>query len=252
MYDLAKIIVAKPSRKGYEPGMRQSADILDFAIPGPELPDPPPPDSLYARIRQDILSGRLAANERLKVSSLAARYQTSTNPVREALQQLRGEGLVVIEPNRGASVRRIDAGFVRDIYEIEVLIEPYLTRWFVGLCTTDDIAQLEGIQRAMEANAFSDPALHSRLDMQFHRVMYDRHYNRHAVGLWWHHREILHAISLGQGVSLKRQRDVVAEHHALIAALRDHDEDRATEVITRHVRGSGRHVIDQMQAQQAT
>jgi len=114
MYDPVKIVVAKPGRKGYEPGMRQSADILDFAIPGPELPDPPAPDSLYARIRQDILSGMLAANERLKVSSLAGRYQTSTNPVREALQQLRGEGLVVIEPNRGASVRRIDAGFVRD------------------------------------------------------------------------------------------------------------------------------------------
>ncbi len=60
---------------------------------------------------------------------------TTTNPVREALQQLRGEGFVVMMPNRGARVRAIDETFVRDIFEIEVLIEPALTRWFVGLAT---------------------------------------------------------------------------------------------------------------------
>jgi DNA-binding GntR family transcriptional regulator len=59
-------------------------------------------------IREDILEGRLAANERLVVSNLAKRYRTSTNPIREALQQLRGEGFVTMTPNRGARVRPID------------------------------------------------------------------------------------------------------------------------------------------------
>src|SRR6187551_3093418 len=91
--------------------------------------------SIYALIRDDIISGRLAANERLIVADLAAKHQTSTNPVREALQMLRGEGFVVISPNRGARVRPIDQNFVRDIYEIGVLIEPALTRWFVTMAT---------------------------------------------------------------------------------------------------------------------
>src|SRR6201991_5320042 len=80
----------------------------------------------YELIRDDIVSGRLRANERLKVADLAERHGTSTNPVREALQQLRGEGFVVMEPNRGARVRPIDEEFIRDIYEIEMLIEPAL------------------------------------------------------------------------------------------------------------------------------
>ncbi len=67
-----------------------------------------PPASIYARIREDIIEGRIAADSRLKVRDLAARYDVSTNPVREALQQLRGEGFVVISPNRGARVRTID------------------------------------------------------------------------------------------------------------------------------------------------
>src|SRR6187402_3245911 len=82
------------------------------------------PGWVYERIRDEIISGRLGSNERLKVADLAAYYGTSTNPIREALQQLRGEGFVLIEPNRGARVRPIDEDFVRDIIEIEVLIEP--------------------------------------------------------------------------------------------------------------------------------
>ncbi|TIP37561.1 MAG: GntR family transcriptional regulator, partial [Mesorhizobium sp.] len=80
--------------------------------------------SLYEQIREDIIEGRLAANERLVVTDLARRHGTSTNPVREALQLLRGEGFVTFVPNRGARVRPIDQDFVRDIYEIGVLIEP--------------------------------------------------------------------------------------------------------------------------------
>jgi DNA-binding GntR family transcriptional regulator len=200
-------------------------------------------DSVYLRLRHDVLSGKLSANERLKVSTLAAQYQTSTNPVREALQQLRGEGLVVISPNRGARVRAVDEDFVRDIYEIEALIEPYLTRWFVGVCTKADIVALQVIQAEIVRVNFTDLAHHSELDTQFHRIMYDQHYNRHAVDLWWSHRELLSAINAGHQISLRRQREILVEHQALINALTSHDEDRAVKIITQHVRGSGKHIM---------
>lgn len=208
--------------------------------------------SVYAQIRQDILSGRLTGNERLKVSSLAAHYQTSTNPVREALQQLRGEGLVVIEPNRGARVRTINEEYVRDIYEIAVLLEPYLVRSFVGQCSATDIAKLEAIQAEIERLNFTDPDRQSQLDSRFHRTMYDYHYNRGAVALWWKHREILRAINVDHGTSLRRQRDIIAEHRDLIRAVKDHDEDVAAAIIARHVHGSGRHIIDRMRADRAS
>jgi DNA-binding GntR family transcriptional regulator len=206
--------------------------------------------SIHALIRRDIISGALGPNARLKVAELAARYATSTNPVREALQQLRGEGFVIIEPNRGARVRPIDGDFVRDIVEIEVLLEPALTRWFVGIATEDDIAALERIQTQIETLNFSDPAEHGRLDTQFHLVIYDRHYNRHAADLWWRHREVLRAISGNFRHSLSRRAAVLREHRELIAAIRDHDGDRAAEVMARHVEGSGRNIIDVMRLTQ--
>lgn len=202
--------------------------------------------SVYELIREDIISGKLGPNERLKIADLAKLYGTSTNPIREALQQLRGEDFVIFEPNRGARVRPIDENFVRDIIEIAALIEPALTRWFVTIATEADIAQLQAIQQEIEAHNFADPTRHGQLDTQFHQVIYDRHYNRHAADLWWRHREVLRAISRRYPTSLSRRNAVLREHNDLIEAIRAQDADRAASVIAGHVEGSGRHIIEHM------
>jgi DNA-binding GntR family transcriptional regulator len=247
MYDPVEIVLGESAARGISQAMSATLDAIEH----PDIVDsvaPPEVGGIYELIREDILEGRLAANERLKVSALAAHYGTSTNPVREALQQLRGEGFVIFSPNRGARVRGIDETFVRDIYEMEVLVEPFLTRWFVGIATDTDIDRIEAIQSEIEALNFSDLARHSKLDTQFHRQFYDRHYNRHALALWWKHREILSAINRGHPMSIGRRTAVIREHRGLIAALKAHDADSAAEIIETHVRGSGQHIIEQMRA----
>lgn len=221
-----------------------------LGLPGLETPDREA--SVYEAIREDIVSGRIPANARLIVADLAERHGTSTNPVREALQQLRGEGFVVMTPNRGARVRPIDENFIRDICEIEVLLEPALTRFFVGIATDGDIAVLEATQAEIVALNYADPVRHGQLDTQFHRTMYDRHYNRHAVDLWWKHREILGAISRRLPISLGRQAAVLREHREALDAIKAHDAEAAAAVIARHVEGSGRHIIEQMRAVRRT
>jgi DNA-binding GntR family transcriptional regulator len=204
--------------------------------------------TLVEALREEIISGRLAPSERLVVAELAERHGTSTNPVREALQQLRGEGFVVVTPNRGARVRPIDRDFIRDIYEIEMLIEPALTRWFVGMATEADVVELERIEAEIEANNFANPALHGSLDTDFHALMYRRHYNRHAAELWWRHREILRAISRRFTTTLARRTAVLREHHEIIACVKAGDADGAAATVARHVEGSGRHIVEQMRA----
>lgn len=209
-----------------------------------------PFDRVYEQIRQDILDGVLTAGTRLKIGDLASRYGTSTNPVREALQQLRGEGFVQINPNRGARVRPIDADFVRQVYEIETLVEPYLTRWFVGYVTDEDIGRLEAVQDRIEATGFDDPHAFGRLDDAFHRIVYERHYNQHAVELWWRHREILRAIGRRFPFSRSRRAAIVSEHRELIACIKHQDADAAAHVIVKHVEGSGRHLLEHMRVAQ--
>lgn len=206
--------------------------------------------SIYDSLRRDILNGLLQGNARLKTGELATRYGTSTNPVREALKQLSGEGFVVIEPNRGARVRPIDEAFVRDIYEIALMIEPHFTRWFVGVASDDDVIALETLRDEIETLNFADAAQHSAIDARFHCVMYERHYNRHAFDLWWRHREILTAITVSQRRELSRARRgaVLSEHRALVDSIKAHDADRAVAVITAHVEGAGRQLIEMLRA----
>jgi len=204
--------------------------------------------AVYAKLREEIIEGRIKGNERLVVADLAHRYGTSTNPIREALQVLRSEGFVTMAPNKGARVRPIDQDFVRDTYEVGVLLEPALARWFVGMATDHDIAELERLQGLIEENNFADPILHSELDTAFHTVMYERHYNRHVAELWWKHREVLRAVSRRFNFTLARRAQVLRDHRDLIALIRAQDADKAAELIARHVEGSGRHILEQMRA----
>jgi DNA-binding GntR family transcriptional regulator len=204
---------------------------------------------VYDRLLDDILAGLVPAGARLKVTELAKRYGTSTNPVREALQQLRGEGFVVIEQNRGARVRPIDESFVRDMYEINVLIEPYLVRWFADYATDADIGRMEAIQDEIEALGFERHDRYDQLDEQFHRAVYDRHYNRNAVELWHRYRKTLGTISRGLTIGRSRYAARQAEHRELIRCLKQQDAVGAVAAIETHVRGSGRHIIDLMRSE---
>ena len=202
--------------------------------------------AVYELIREDIITGQLRPNERLKVSELARRHGVSTSPVREALQMLRGEGFVVIHMNRGARVRPIDETFIRNIYEVETVIEPYLLRRFVELVTEEQIAELERTQAEIESNDFADPKLHAELDLEFHLITYHRHYNSHVRDLWQKHRDILGAISHRYPIALSRRKAVIREHRALIEAIRSQEVETACAIIARHAEGSGKHTIEQM------
>jgi DNA-binding GntR family transcriptional regulator len=61
-------------------------------------------------IKEEIIEGRLAADEWFVVTDLARRHDTSTSPVREALRLLRGEGFVISVPSCGARVRAHRSG----------------------------------------------------------------------------------------------------------------------------------------------
>lgn len=213
------------------------------AMPNAEL-------SVYERIRNDILAGRLEADARLKISELAKQHGTSTNPVREALQQLRGEGLVLITPNQGARVRTIGVDFVRDVFEIGLQIEPYLVKWFVETVDARDIEQLEDIQRQIVELNFSDQSEHSKLNDKFHQLMYGRHYNRLAVDLWRQHREVLAAISSRITISLNRRAAILQEHEKLIECIKAQDAEKAAKVLRAHIEDAGQHLLEQLRVEQ--
>ena len=212
---------------------------------GDEKPAVPTPvrEPGYGRLQQllrdDILEGRIAAGSRIKVADIVARYETSTNPAREALQGLEGEGLVIITPNRGARVRVVDEDLVRNIFDVRALIEPYLVRGFAEYARPDDVATLEALQAACQkgVDAGDYPAFH-RANVAFHDFIVERHHNVEAVEIMKRHNAWIRALSRKNPLTLAHMRRSSAEHRELVEAVRRGDPDAAVAAAQKHIENS--------------
>lgn len=194
---------------------------------------------VHEHLRAEIVAGRIPPGARLKIQDLAARYGLSHMPVREALQQLQGEGLVVLAPNRGATVRRMDAQFVRDVFGIREALEGYLTRQAASRLTPADLAALQEIQRGMKrAKAAGDTAAIIRGNRAFHRTIEAAAGNGEAMRLLALHAELIGALRARFGYRPGRLGTVLREHQALIDALASGDATAAGEIHDGHIRGA--------------
>lgn len=205
---------------------------------------PPSYRRIQDLIREDIVAGRLVQNAHLKTADLAARYGVSANPIREALQRLEGEGLVVILPNRGARVRVIDEGFLRNILDILLLLDPYLVRWFVETARPEDIAELEAIQRKLEKAARSRDfrAFHIQNGL-FHGAIYRRHFNTEALRIINLHQDLLKNLSCRYPANHTRMMQSCAEHRALLQATHAGDVERAAQAVRTHIERSNAYIL---------
>lgn len=124
-------------------------------------------------LRRRILAGVYEGGTQLKQDALAADLGVSRIPVREALVQLEAEGLVRIEPHRGASVVAIDPAAALELYDIRALIEPELMRLSTPHLTQADFAGLDALLAEFDAQA-SDPRAWGELNTAFHLALYAR------------------------------------------------------------------------------
>ena len=125
-------------------------------------------------LREAILTGTLPPGSRLRAEPLAERLQTSRTPVREALMLLAREGLVEIEPRRGAVVRSFDAADLADLYDVRSLIEPYAARRAATRIEAADLARLDEICDLADARGAADDAAvedQVALNEEFHRIV---------------------------------------------------------------------------------
>ncbi|MGG5822535.1 GntR family transcriptional regulator [Falsiroseomonas sp. HW251] len=202
---------------------------------------------VHEHLRAEIIAGRLPPGMRLKIQDLATRYGLSHMPVREALQQLQGEGLVVMSPNRGATVRRMDAQFVRNLFGIREALEGYLTRQAAGALTPDDIAALRAIQAELRtAHRTRDMQSIVRLNRAFHRTIEAAAGNDEAIRLLDLHSNLIGALRTRVGYRPGRVETVLAEHDAMVEALAAGDAAAAGEIHDRHIRGARDDIIDAM------
>ena len=194
---------------------------------------------LVQLIREEIFDGRVAAGSRLKVSEIAKRYGTSTNPAREALQVLEGEGLVTIEPNRGASVREISEDMLHNVFELRAILWAYIVRSFVEFARPEDIAELRSYQEGCEeAVRNSDYSAYREWNLKFHDLIVNHHFNSEAVAIIRKHDSWLRALSKTEPLNVAQMRRSVAEHWRIVEAIENGEAGEAVSAIEEHTRNA--------------
>jgi DNA-binding GntR family transcriptional regulator len=206
----------------------------------------------YVRIcdhlRADILNQRFDIGARLKIVALAKAYNVSQMPVREALQQLQGEGLVRIVPNRGAIVRAVDEKFIRNIYDIREILEAFFTRRAAVTASRRDIDELNIIQSAYERYTDAeDINMRIKLNLQLHARIYRLAGNEDALEIIDKHAIIVRVLIRRYNHSPGRIRQISDQHRAIIAAIATGDVDLAGDLAAKHMRDARDELLERMQ-----
>jgi DNA-binding GntR family transcriptional regulator len=199
-----------------------------------ERPNPTAHSYVLERLRRAILDGDLPGGTRLRQVELASEFAVSITPVREALRDLAGEGLVVFDPHRGSTVRRLDLNEVREIYEMRIALEPIMVRRMVGNVDADRLNEAERLIRKLDR--IKDRAIWSELNLQFHACFNDTDKSsRLATTLNGLRDSASSYVSLSLQASPDRRAESNLEHAQILESYRNGDTERAVEISVQHM-----------------
>ena len=197
-------------------------------------------ESISRDLREQILAGRLAPGKRISQLSIAGHYGVSRLPVREALRALSSEGLVVMEPARGARVAPLDGTDLREVCLMRERLEPMAFALAVPHVSDTDIDQAADILKTMEGLGPGESEW-LRLDRQFHTMWYEHtkmpRLIRTIDQLWDVAQRYRAAFSMTPGAGSLSD----LEHWLMLEAIRRRsalDAEALLEVHLRHVRST--------------
>lgn len=197
-------------------------------------------DVVRDALRDLIISGGLLPDVPLRQDELATRLNVSRTPLREALHGLASEGLVTIDPRRGAMVSKPTVQQLLDLYEIREQLEVLAGRLAVAAAGTDHVDDITTLNRQMAE--VTDPVAWAQLNQQFHVRLYGPCPNK----------ELLNMISSLAERSKFYVRILVSSrppadsalrgHQEMLNALRARDGDAMEIAVRRHLRSTVKQV----------
>jgi GntR family transcriptional regulator, rspAB operon transcriptional repressor len=194
-------------------------------------------ERVYRHLRQQILEDELAPGTELSEVALSRDLAVSKGPIREAMGRLAAEGLVTVRPRRGAEVRSLTPQELIDAYQVREALEVMAVRLAVPRCSQADLACLDELAGSMAEFARTDRVVDFfAANVAFHELLCQLSGNAKLQEV--HHR-LEGEISRFQARTLALRGSLgssVAEHRAILAAVRLGDVDKACELTAAHIR----------------
>jgi DNA-binding GntR family transcriptional regulator len=131
---------------------------------------PSSPSRVAETLREEILNGTLAPGDRLSQEDIALRFGVSRQPVRDALRQLEGDGLITMVANAGAWVSKLSESECYEAYQVRERLEPLLLSQSIPNLKPAQIQRLTELVAEIEQATDLEQFL--RLDREFHLLSY--------------------------------------------------------------------------------
>lgn len=189
-------------------------------------------DDVYRTIKDWIVELQLAPDEVLRDHDLAARLGVSRTPVREALRRLEDEGLVVTSFHKWTKVAPSDQAEAQQLYPVVAALEAMAVELAAAHLSTADLGQLDALNQALAAAIRQgDVVQAAELDAQFHALIVDKSANAEIEKLMASLRPRIKRLELAHFGNVLIASQSVAEHKAIVAALKRGDVRAAADAM---------------------
>ncbi len=197
------------------------------------------PGSLAGRVEravaQWIFTGELTAGQKLTEQEVAERLDVSRGPVREAFRALEDVGLLQIEQNRGASVRKIDFEEAVEIHDVYSALEELAARSAARQFSAVQIEALKGLVEWMDGAAEAeDLDRYYALNLSFHQSLVEGSGNRRLLSIYT---RLLNELHLFRRFGLMQRGEMRLsnrEHHQILEKIAAGDPEGAAEAMRIH------------------
>lgn len=193
-------------------------------------------DVAYEQIKQKIMDGEFHPSQRLIEAQLTEALDVGRHNVRAALERLQHDGLVKIEPNRGATVVSFTLEEALDTLEARKVLEAAAARLAAERATDEQIGELAThLEALQEALAKSDFDTYSQTNKLFHGTIYRAAGNQTIPWLIELLRSRIARLQLRTVLIPGRSSDSLREHTNIYLAIRQRDSDAAEAAINEHM-----------------
>lgn len=197
-------------------------------------------DRVYQKIRDALLGGELPEGQSLSHVALARRFGVSRIPVREALQRLEAERLLVSRPYRGHRVPPLDVEELEELIEIRILLEDLALRRHAVKLDKTELRELQALNRSLADQDDPNEWLHG--DWEFHRRLAGG--DTPSAEFTGDIRRRIHRYLNAAGHLADRHAGAVEEHGRILRALEAGDLEGAKSHLRRHIDSTGTALAD--------
>ncbi|MEM9631859.1 MAG: GntR family transcriptional regulator [Pseudomonadota bacterium] len=191
------------------------------------------PQYVVRILREAIVTGAFSSGKALNQDRIARELNTSKIPVREALRELEGQGLVYFVPNRGFVVKETSYAEMIECFKLRQMLELFAVRESVPLSTPEHVARIEAIIDEFET--VTDPMVSSHWNLKLHLALYAPTGMEHLQEMITRAHTVAHRYTHIYMRLTQDEAETQDEHRAILAAYRQKDVDLAVRLMEAHI-----------------